>query len=182
MPFYIYRTESDANGKVTRYVKEKPIPLAGKTGPLYSHFCKIKGITNVDEFPWDITDVDIISELGYQEPQGKVIIIDMKPRVKGNVALYRLMRIWGITCRDWTPLALQLKTIYDDLEHPDPDSFKRDFPEMDSKGALVHEFLYLQGGSETGKWTWGSVGGASGALLWPSALNHFIDCIQPYTK
>jgi hypothetical protein len=95
------------------------------------------------------------------------------------VSLYRVRRAWGYSYPWWTPFAVQLETLYVDAKVAEPEAFKQTFI-TSVPGDLVHEFLYLQGGTTGGSWTWGRVGSVNAPLLWPDALRYFVKCIAPH--
>lgn len=57
-------------------------------------------------------------------------------------------------------------------------AFKERFRGPAQRGDDVYEFLYVNGGTKGGKWTWGLVGRVNGALLEIDALQYFIDGIN----
>jgi hypothetical protein len=125
--------------------------------------------TSPDCGPWHLRERRLLELLGTDDPSRHALVIDLKPRVDGNVSLYRLRNVWGYRGEGWAPLALQLEVLFADREEPDPDRFKQCFREPGKEGTLVHEFLYL------GKnWNWGMVGRVNGALLWPDAFDYFV--------
>lgn len=165
MPFILYRRERAESG--SRLVRLRDVQLAGD-GPLKS----VSGAaTSPDGTPrgWHATEAEILRQIGVV-PEQHSIIIDLKPRQKGYVSLYRLRDVWGYSYEEWTPLALRLECLFVDVVHDDPPTFKREFPEPDVEGALIGEFLYVQGGTHGGSWNWGMVGRVNGALLWPDAF------------
>ena len=163
MPFLLY--EVDETGT---YQQVRGIALAGRHGPLLRHMdetCPHGG-------PWHLPERRLIELLGCDDPAKHAVVIDLKPRQKGNISLYRLRDVWGHRGDGWSPLALRLETLYVDHEHPEPDQFKRCFRVPEGTGELVHEFLYLGA-----NWNWGMVGRVNGALLWPGAFDYFVDQI-----
>ena len=79
-------------------------------------------------------------------------------------------------------MAVQLLPLFVDRSEEDPKQFKAIFIWTKEKGEFVHEFLYLQGGTQEGTWAWGRVGSVNGALLWPPIFNHFAREIFKYTE
>lgn len=178
MPFIVYERK---NGYLERV---KKVSLAGY-GPIHSlaesRFLNASVKNNNEGIGWEIAEEDLIEELGFDAEKFR-LVIDLKPNVKQNVSLYYLRRILGYSYDTWTPVALQLETIFVDKEVENPAEFKQKFREPSEDGDIVHEFLYLQGGREEGNWVWGRVGNVNGCLLWPSALRFFVDKIAPYIK
>ena len=95
----------------------------------------------------------------------------MKPRVAGNVSLYRLLDVWGFSYDSWTPLAIRLRALFGDRQEANPLAFKNSFVDPGIDHSLVGEFLYVQGGVSKGTWNWGQVGRVNGALLWRDAFD-----------
>jgi hypothetical protein len=91
------------------------------------------------------------------KPTEHAVLKDLKPKAKGNVSLYRLTDIWGFSYREWTPICLRLETFFRDKMVRDPDECKREFEfRADHCEEIIHEFLYLNGGTSgepgTGAW------------------------------
>jgi hypothetical protein len=181
MPFLLYRVETEKNGGEIRYTRERQIVLGGKSGPFAKHVQEKYRQEPKEDMFWEMEESKIVQALGCDQADKMTIIIDMKPNVKGNVSLYRLKRVWGYSQRDWTPIAVQLMPLHVDKIVADPEQFKAGF-NGPCKNELVHEFLYLQGGTQEGTWAWGRVGSVNGALLWPKVFNEFAKTIQEYTK
>jgi hypothetical protein len=120
----------------------------------------------------------ILSRLGIEQPAEHRILIDLKPSDKTNVSLYRLRDGWGYSNEGWTPLALRLESLLVDDPRDNPTIFKQEFLGPSETRDFIYEFLYLNGGTSGGKWTWGMVGRVNGALLWPDALRYFISSIN----
>ena len=182
MPFLVYEKENNF------LIKKKEVSLAGKNGPVCSLVMrKVKmeqwNKNYKDDYAigWEITDRDLLRELGFTSSNVS-LIIDLKPNVKNNVSLYYLRKIWGFSYYGWSPVALQLETVYVDKQVDNPKKFKNKVALPKDRGDLVHEFLYLQGGIKEGSWVWGRIGSVNGCLLWPDAFNFFIEKILPYTR
>jgi hypothetical protein len=110
------------------------------------------------------------------------LIIDLKPRdVEPNLSLYELVRVWGYSADEWTPIMLQLRALFVD---DDPSRFDRQkFTRSTSENTEpIFSFLYLsgsiQGGELTGKWTTPPSSPTNSALLWPKSLDHFLKGIE----
>jgi hypothetical protein len=104
-------------------------------------------------------------------------VVDLKPRVAGNVSVFRLLDVWGYSEDQWTPLALRLQAIFSDRDEPNP-LFKNSFVDPGTDHTLVREFLYVQGGVSSGTWNWGMVGRVNGALLWPDAFDFLVTALR----
>ena len=189
MPFYLYKKER-INEESSRYIQEKSISLAGNN-VIYKSLIKTEQLLknqDQDGFGWHLSESDLLrtaTDRYLSEsvlPNEYAILIDLKPSVEGNVSLYELKDIWGFSYPDYTPIALRLETLFVDHEpkNSNPDAFKKCFKNNNCFREQVHEFLYLRGGYNSGKWLWGQVGSVNGALLWPEALEFFFEKIKPY--
>jgi len=179
MPFLVYRLDRKL-GETTRVRLKQQVSLGGGNGPLAALVHERSRGEGV--FPWQMVEAELLKRLQQAPADEHALLVDLKPSVKDNISLYRVRRLWGYSYPAWTPLAVQIEALYVDKTHPDPDKFKRDCPLPSAPGQLVHEFLYLLGGTEEGRWAWGRVGSVNGCLLWPDAFNHFVECIRPYTE
>jgi len=168
MPFMLYDVAALQGRK--QYTLVRTIPLAGKTGPLAA-IQRSKNPSGATPFPWHATSTEIVAAIAGTSPTQE-IVIDLKPNVVKNVSLYRLLDIWGFSYRDWTPLAVRLESLFEDLGHNEPQQFKASFSDADANRSLVGEFLYVQGGTAGGSWIWGRVGSVNGALLWRDAFDY----------
>lgn len=166
MPFMLYDTDVLPVG--LRYNFRQVISLAGSAGPLATFARATNPAKNVP-FAWHAREEGLVAHFGGQ-PAKQAIVIDLKPRVSGNVSLYRLLDVWGYSLASWTPLALRLQALFVDYQEPNPHVFKNSFVDPGTDHALIGEFLYMQGGVLSGKWTWGMVGRVNGALLWKDAF------------
>ena len=94
------------------------------------------------------------------------------------------MDVWGYSSSGWTPISLHLSGLFVD---EDPSKYDRnDFWIEDSRrDEPIYEFLYIQGsvsnGKLSGSWTSPPVSPTNAALLWPSTLIYFIECIKKRT-
>ena len=178
MSWLVYDADAQ-DGVLTKPRLVEKGALTGE-GPLYAAMKRQLGTPGQHAVTWELSAAELLRALGH-DGERTWFVVDMKPNVRRNVSLYRLTHIWGHSYADWTPVAFQLRTIFVDLRHDDPEGFKQRF-RIPGKGDIVHEFLYLQGGSQRSNWAWGRVGSVNGALLWPDAFNHFVKCISQYTK
>jgi len=173
MPFIVYRWGKDKEG-FQRFERVEDVSLAGRNGPMARHVQELLVKKDSKELRWHMTESEILSRLGKPAEQ-YALIIDLKPNVKNTVSLYQLRDIWGFSYSEWTPIAIRLETLYVDEYAQDPTKFKQSFGDEKSERDQVHEFLYLQGGTDAkGSWSWGPVGSVNGALLYNDALNYFI--------
>ena len=168
MPFMLYEVTA---GTCSRsYRRLHTVAVAGNTGPL-AHIQRTRNASGEVPFKWHATAADIVAALG-RNPERHEIVIDLKPTVAKNVSLYKLLDVWGFSKADWTPLALHLECLFGDFEHEDPKLFKKEFDDRGAKGSRVGEFLYVQGGVQSGSWNWGQIGRVNGTLLWPDAFEY----------
>jgi hypothetical protein len=152
-----------------QYTFDRAVRLAGRSGPL-AMFSRNANSGKRTPFGWHATSDDIVRLLGGTPPT-QAIVIDLKPRVAGNVSLYRLLDVWGFSYAGWTPLALRLRVLFGDRQEADPPAFKKSFVDPGIDHSMVGEFLYVQGGVSEGTWNWGLVGRVNGALLWRDAFD-----------
>lgn len=171
MPFYLYSLDALGAGR-GEYRRVREISLSGTDSP----FRKV--LVDAGSAKWHATDEFILYLLGVERSAEHRILIDLKPKHKTEVSLYRLRDVWGYSDDDWTPLALRLERVFMDQSQDDPPTFKKLFVGPLETNDFIYEFLYLNGGTKRGKWTWGLVGRVNGALLWPDALRYFANAIN----
>jgi hypothetical protein len=170
MPFLLYEIEAERE-----FLLVRPVSLAGKQGPIASHV----RATCPNGGGWHLSETTLLERLGVQRPGAHAVIIDIAPDRRDEALLCRIRDVWGFTYRGWTPILLRLEVVYDDV-HENPSQMKPRFPVPDGPGDLVHEFLYLRGGTtaQAREWTWGRTGQVNAALLWADALEFFIAAIN----
>ena len=176
MPFYLYHVKDKAGYR--QYEQIKKISLAGKNGPLRA-IAFPKDHKRPSPCPWQASADKIVSAES-KDSCGNAIIIDLKPSATEIVSLYRLLHVWGFTYEKWTPIALLLQELHADKKESDPEEFKRSFNDKTASNALAGEFLYLNGGSKSGNWTWGRVGSVNGALLYRDAFKYLAGELQKH--
>jgi len=178
MPFFVYRVGPSTDEGASEFTTPTRVSLGGNRGPLYRYASRRIADAPAETVKWEIQETEIIHELGFSPVEEFAIVVDLFPRETRYVSLFQIRRVWGISHKDWTPLAIQLRTLVDD-EAANPAVFKQRFSAPEN-GKLVHEFLYLRGGTQWGGWGWGMVGSVNGTLLWPNDFNHFVNCIRPF--
>jgi hypothetical protein len=180
MPFYAYKLTSGWPGKI---VADSPVGvrLAGKRGPFHRHVQPLFPAAQEGVLCWQLDESQMLTLLGISS-QDHAIIVDLKPDDPNAVSLYRLRHVWGRSRRKWTPLAVQLEALFVDKPVANIHQFKARFEMPLVQGDLVHEFLYLTGGTEKGSWVWGRNGNVNATLLWPDALSWFFEEIKPFLK
>ncbi len=167
MPFLLYDLDGPPGRE--KYTLVSTFQLSGTRGAM----ARLVAARNVEKqvpFSWHATAAELIA-VGRGQPTTQAIVIDLKPKVANNVSLFRLLDVWGYSYGSWTPLALRLQGLMADRQEPDPVAFKKSFIDPGDDHSLVGEFLYVQGGVNSGKWTWGMVGRVNGALLWKNAFD-----------
>lgn len=183
MPFYLYR-KKPINGGFSKYIQVRKISLAGTNNVIYG---SLTATNQLQQNPgqnagigWHLSETDLLGTALNEPvlPNEYAIVIDLKPNVANNVSLYEIKDIWGFSYSDYTPIALRIELLFGDHHHQNPDAFKKCFKDNNCLRDQVHEFLYLQGGYNSGKWLWGRVGMVNGALLWPDELEFFFTEIQ----
>lgn len=164
----LYRKIAIPGVSAFEYVRN--VQIAGRNGPLCRLVTQNATLTARNRC-WHATERDILQALD-GSLHDHALIIDLKPRVKANVSLYRLREVWGYSHDEWSPLALRLEGIFVDHQVSDPAQFKQRFAQPPGQPDQVGEFLYVQGGLMGGSWNWGMVGRVNGALMWPEALKY----------
>lgn len=175
MPFMVYDICDEPAQRRYALVRNE-IKLAGRTGPL----AELSRRINVDQrspFGWHVTAEAILNFLENRSV-GRAIVIDLKPRVTGNISLYRLLDVWGYSYDEWTPLALRLEVLFSDRIEADANGFKKSFVHTNDEPEYLGEFLYTQGGVTKGTWNWGLVGRVNGALLWRNAFDFLVSSLD----
>jgi hypothetical protein len=170
MPFLLYEIEAERE-----FTLVKRVSLAGKQGPIASHV----RATCPNGGGWHLPETTLLERLGVQRPGAHALIIDVAPDRRNEALLCRIRDVWGYTYPSWTPILLRLEEVYND-KHENPSQMKPRFTVSGDPGDLVHEFLYLKGGTtpQPREWTWGRTGQVNAALLWPDALEFFIAAIK----
>lgn len=170
MPFFLYQIAGDFFVRV-----RSNVPLAGLNGPL----CRVAQ-TSPQEPEWELSEDALLRQLGVDGTE-HAFVIDLKPKVSGEVSLYRLKHVWGYSSAGWTPLALELEALYVDESPPETISvtaFKERFPKPAQPGDRIYEFLYVNGDGTTGSWAFGRVGSVNAPLLWESVFDSFLKRIN----
>ncbi len=173
MPFYLCAIE----GQQLRFAKH--VKLAGRAGPISTSVLAARPSGGGG---WHLPEAILLERLGAANPDLHAVVIDIapdRPRTQGEALLCRLRDIWGFTHQTWTPILLRLEVVYDDArsEPITPGSY---LPLPPVSGELLHEFLYLRGGTtpQPREFTWGRTGQVNGPLLWPEALRYFLAAIR----
>lgn len=175
MPFFLYQHWQSESGSLT-FRRVKQVALGGKSGPIAAYVTDECGAE--PGYRWHMTSERLLEQLC--KPTEHAVLIDLKPKAKGNVSLYRLTDIWGFSYREWTPMCLRLETFFRDKMVRDPDEYKREFEFQaeDHSEEIIHEFLYLNGGTSEGTWNWGMAGSVNGALLFQDAWEYLANQVR----
>lgn len=118
------------------------------------------------------------------EAQNQAFIIELKPNNRdrqGDLSLYELRDVWGLSANGWTPFLLRMRPLCVDGQPPLADM--RSFEIASSNGNdFVHTFLHFAGtiraGKLEGKWTAPRSSSTNSVLLWPEALEYFVECVN----
>lgn len=186
MAFMVYEKKGEQEGLELLELAYGKVAFGGnKNGILYNYLesREFDGAKQRSEYghAWSAT-AEALLEANFEDAQNLRLVIDLKPDVEGNISLYMVKTVWGVTYPQWTPIMLELTPLFVDESVPediraeckrkilfDPD------PEAHEP---VFDFFYLQGGYAEGSWNPGRLGGYNGALLWPDAASYFTAQIQ----
>lgn len=182
MPFHIF-SKAPANQGFLYEIHRRNTRLAGNTNGL---IYRALTATNCwqqhrDEgrntpLRWHLSACDLLAPDNMANEYA--IVIDLQPNAE-NLDLYKLKDVWGFSYPDWTPVALRVERLLDNVPPvPNSDAYKWRFTDDNVNREQVHEFLYLQGGYDEGTWNWPRPSSVNGAMLWPDALAFFFDEIQ----
>lgn len=176
------RTRLDINA--TRYEFKKQISLFGCNKGFIPWLLGLKLLPGQEEpYKWHL---DVVGELGrHPDYLDCTLLIDLKPKQnKTNLSLYEVMDVWGYSDSGWTPILLRLNGLFIDN---DPLLVNRnEFNRMDNDlDGPIYEFLYINGsvtgGKIKGSWVPPPASPTNAALLWPQALNYFVQSIRSRT-
>lgn len=118
MPFFLYRTEGHD------FVQARSVSLEGQGGP----FCA-RAMSSPENPECDLSEAELVGSFA-AEPEKNAVIIDLKPRIKDEVSLYRVRYVWAYSSHGWTPVALELETLFVDESQPvgiSAQTFKKEF-------------------------------------------------------
>lgn len=154
------------------------LPLGGQRGPLSAVLSSA-----APGEAWTIEESGMLSAVlshhrdleGWQDPQAFSFVIDLKPTAD-HLNLYELKRAWGMVTQDrrgkfWSPIALQLQTLFRDGESLSQVNVAGEKSEFDRHETHedVLEFLY-QVRTDKGVWAWGPPGSVNACLLFPEHM------------
>lgn len=165
MPFLLYKVTGGGGNRA--YSRLREIHISGHLEPI----AKSQAIVGALPCRWEASAADILLQEGVSASDHE-IVIDLMPSRANSVSLYRLVRVWGYSEAEWTPVALQLESLFVERPCAMPEQFKENFTDADATRSPVGEFLYLRGGITGGAWSWGRIGWVNGALLWPDAFEY----------
>lgn len=123
---------------------------------------------------WQLNVSEELIEHG--EP-GNSIIIDLKPgNAVGNLSLYELSEIWGVSGWGWTPLMFRLRALFVDCARDGFYDHKFEIEDSEIEEGIF-SILYVNGsvsnGEICGKWTAPRASPTNSALLWPDTFEYF---------
>lgn len=181
---YARYTRNRVNGDAIRYQFKEQVSLFGCNEGYIPWLLGLR--MPVDQGEPYLWHVNAVEELGTNnEYPNSTLIIDLKPKQhKTNLSLYEVMDVWGYSCDGWTPILLRLNGLFIDQDPAliSRNDFVRKTDEIDGP---IYEFLYLTGSVDGGKivgpWVPPPASPTNAALLWPDALNYFVNCIRACT-
>lgn len=125
----------------------------------------------------ELRDRVVVDTNEQERPDGYKLVIDAT-YTRGDASLFEICHVWGYADPEWSPLALRLSQLCEVSRPKGPaTSVERFEPEGECARSLglVHEFLYLQHGHQSGKQkNWGRMGYTNAALLWPPHVEHLL--------
>ena len=177
MAFLVYERRKNPDGS-SEFKQLRNLSLAGSRNGVLAAYVKRQRFGSGTG--WAIGVEQILKEAGYAEANTYAVIIDLKPGDKEGVSLYELKRVFGYTSTGWTPIMLHLEALFAGQPKENVEEFKQQFSDVDcpEERRPVHTFLYLQDTYEGGSWNWGPVGTVNAALLWPEAIEFFINHVR----
>lgn len=141
MAFLLYSEDRDGHWHLVQNIKLLPI---------IADFVSAKWkATRQSTLQWAMSERHITSRAKrlHGLPSGNYfVVIDLKPNANGNVSLYRVQNVWGVTIRTWTPIALRLQGLFVDQTRVNPARFKQGFrpPAETKRENGIHEFSLLR--------------------------------------
>ena len=198
MAIFLYKRTGTKDG-LEVFVRDRNIAFGGNKHGIVYNFLKARDILsrtpakpNYAEQsggqPYILWSSDINNMLKStgRDPEQVRVLIDLKPKVQNNVSLYEILKVWGVTHPNWTPLMLQLRPLFIDTKvtAKSPETCKKQIL-VDPNANLdppVFDFIYLRGGYEEGPWSPAQLGFHSGVLWWPEAARFFTAELQSHLK
>ncbi len=178
---YIYKV-SELGGMKKQYERVKEVPLFGvKTGIVCDMLRNEIKDNIINGQKWSIDVSESLRKLGNEK---SALVIDFKPNAAdGKIHLHQLIKIYGFSNSEWTPLLLYFQGLIVDA---DRNSEKKENFTVDLDLVKEHDpifsFTYRLGGIANGllvgKWTSSGPSAANSALLWPDAFNFFMSNCQ----
>jgi hypothetical protein len=170
MPFLLYNLEGER--RHLKYCRQ--VQLAGKLGPI-AELAREKAPRGGG---WHAPEKQFLVAAAAR-PGDHALIVDLKPRDKQAVHLYRFRNVWGFSYGVWTPLLFQLEELHPATHSKaGPARLKECFPLPEGPREIVHEFCYVNGGHRGGTWKWGMIGHVNGAVLRSDALEYFLGALS----
>jgi hypothetical protein len=163
-------------GKGNRFTRHEKIPLFGcNEGFIPWLLSKSMRKTQGEPFAWHLEIASALRSLGADYSEANSIVIDIKPSNR-HPCLCELTDVFGYSTDDWTPMMWRLRQLRWE-EKVDPLDFT-----APSDGQKIHSFIHAAGsvrkGKIVGKWIAPKVSSTNSALLWPDALDYFVEQIR----
>ena len=176
MPFHIYRKTANNVGFLYE-IHRRNTPLAGnQNGLIYRALTVANHLQHPggqDPVRWHLSATDLLALDNMANEYA--IVINLQPRAT-HLDYYELTDIWGFSYKDWTPVALRVEPLLANVcPVPNTDDYRWHFVDNNVNREQIHEFLYLRGGYDCGGWNWPPPSPTNGAMLWPDALEFFLD-------
>jgi hypothetical protein len=177
--YYIYQEKLENNKIVFKKIEETS--LAGD-GLIARYLKKTISNSTTEPYSWHIESNQLFNTL---ELPGNALVIDLKPKSKTKLSLFKVKNVWGYSSSGWTPIMLELKEIVND---ENPNDYNRETVELEKekyeRGDSVFTFLYLRGTIRNGKlvgegrWRFSGPSPTNSVLLWPKVRDYFIRKMQ----
>lgn len=157
---------------------KRNVPLGGDRGPLAAILSR-----STPGQTWAMGEREMLATVmphhtdieGWQHSEAFSFVIDLKPGAD-HLNLYELKQAWGMVTQDrrgnlWSPIALELRTLFRDGESLPPEKVAHEKSEFDDSETReeVLEFLY-QVRTDNGLWKWSTPGSVNGCLLFPEHM------------
>lgn len=174
MVYYIY--ERTRVGSEYRFKYKKESHLLGRNVGLMGRFLQAHTPECKGELgAWNIDTRQAVRGL---EGANMCFIIDLKPRDRKDFLLYELVKVWGYSEKQWTPLMLKIHPVLDQSRTGiNGDDFKLSTEKYEALPD-VYTFLYVRGtiqeGELLGPWTPPGPASTNGPVLHPAALDYFM--------
>ena len=166
MSFRIYTAEKQSNGQYlfARKYPEKTRAIVGRTGAL-TNVALTRGLGEKGS-KFRVTAAQMLGG----DASSHRLISDVYPKSEDN-SLYSLEYVSVYSHDDFAPIVMHLIKI---------PGKKESFVGKNYEKEYVRSFLYIR--KNPNIWKWGNLGQTSGPLVWPPAMDFFIDEITEIGK